>query len=86
MISERRLDKARRVLQKRTQAVRLVFLRQKPADVFALQFAEIIGELEDHLEKPGDTSGGSRNFVTVRQWKDLQSCTQSLRKAPKRVK
>eukprot|EP00439_Symbiodinium_sp_Y106_P007655 s5214_g1.t1 len=42
---------------------------------------KIIGELEDHLEKPGDTSGGSRNFVTVRQWKDLQSCTQSLRKA-----
>ncbi|CAE7737834.1 hypothetical protein AK812_SmicGene38687 [Symbiodinium microadriaticum] len=90
MISERRLDRARRVLQKRTQAVRLIFLRQKPADVlaalrtmdqFSLQFAEIIGELEDDLEKPGDTSGGSRNFVTVRQWPDLQSCTQSLRKA-----
>ena len=87
MIGEKRLDRARQVLQKRTQAVRLVFCRQQPADVlaalrsldqFAVQFAEIVGEVGI---KFGDTSGGSRNFVTLRHWPDAKSCLESLRKA-----
>ena len=92
MMSARRLDKARQVLQKRTQAVRFVFCWQKPADVsaalrtmdqFALQFAEIVGDGGLLL---GDTSGGSRNFLTVREWPDVESCCQSLRKAGERKK
>ena len=87
MIEEPRIDRAREVLNHRTQAARLVFCCLAQADViaclrtmdlFGIQFAEIIG---DWIESP-DTSEGARSYITLRLWPSVHSCLSWMNKAP----
>ena len=91
MIQTSRLERAKEVLRQRNQAARLVFCSLDEADViaclrtmdlFGIQFGEIIGDWTE----PGDTSGGAKTYVTLRQWPDLSSCVCWLREATGGIK
>ena len=86
MIRPKRLERAKEVLNQRSQAVRLVFCCLYEADVtaclrtmdlFGIQFGEIIGD----WTTPGDTSGGAQSYVTLRHWPDVSSCWRNLMEA-----
>lgn len=86
MIRPKRLERAKEVLNQRSQAVRLVFCCLYEADVtaclrtmdlFGIQFGEIIGD----WTTPGDTSGGAQTYVTLRHWPDVSSCWHNLTEA-----
>eukprot|EP00434_Breviolum_minutum_P034735 symbB.v1.2.030750.t1/scaffold3500.1/size56953/2 len=86
MIRPKRLERAKEVLNQRSQAVRLVFCCSYEADVtaclrtmdlFGIQFGEIIGD----WTTPGDTSGGAQTYVTLRHWPDVSSCWHNLMEA-----
>ena len=79
-----RLARARQVLERRSQAVRLAFCGEegdvtaclRTMDLFGLQFAEVVGG-----EERADTSVGARGYVTRRRWEKAEDCLEWLNEA-----